>query len=227
VLRKIKSALIGPRTPRQNTVFDLLNPDDRRKALARRLWSDHGILRIFWTNFAEIAPGVYRSNQPDLARLTRYRDIGIKSVLNLRGQSNHPAYVLEAEDCAALGLQMQTISAAARKAPSRDTLLKMFGAFDTLSKPFVIHCKSGADRAGLASALYLLDRSASLTVAKSQLSLRYLHLKRSRTGVQDMFLQVYGERLALGPITIRDWVRDEYDPATLTARFENHRKGVK
>ena len=42
----------------------------------------------------------------------------------------------------------------------------------------VMHCKSGADRAGLMSALYLiLNQDVSVDKAKNQLSLKYLHFE--------------------------------------------------
>ena len=36
-------------------------------------WFDHAILRTFWTNFFEIAPGIYRSNQPTERRLEDFK----------------------------------------------------------------------------------------------------------------------------------------------------------
>ena len=55
----------------------------------------------------------------------------------------------------------------------------------------VMHCKSGADRAGLMSALYLiLNQNVSVDKAKNQLSFKYLHLKHAKTGILDAFLKI-------------------------------------
>lgn len=202
---------------------DLSTPAGRAAARRDFLWKDHGILRTFWTNFAEIAPGAYRSNHPDHTRLTRYKEIGITAVLNLRGVNDKSPYVMEAESCAKLGLTLHSVSLKARRPADRGQMLALFDAFDTIPRPFVMHCKSGADRAGLASALYLLDRGAPLEQAQQQLSLRYLHLSFTKTGVQDHMLELYGARLAQGPIAIRDWVRDEYAPEALAASFAQKR----
>ncbi len=43
----------------------------------------------------------------------------------------------------------------ARHAPDKALLLELFEIFDDLKGPAVFHCKSGADRAGFVSALYL------------------------------------------------------------------------
>lgn len=202
---------------------DLSTASGRARAQSEVRWRDHGILRTFWTNFDSVAPGVYRSNHPDHARLIRYRDMGIKAVLNLRGTNTKAPYLLEAESCAELGLELHSISLRARDPAARDDVLGLFAAFDRIPRPFVMHCKSGADRAGMASAFYLLDQGASVSAARRHLSLRYLHLKFTRTGVQDHMLDVYENRLRDGPISIRDWVRDEYDPEALAAGFAKKR----
>jgi len=44
-------------------------------------------------------------------------------------------------------------------------------------KPILIHCREGADRTGLASALYLAAiKKAGEAVAEGQLSIRYGHI---------------------------------------------------
>ena len=96
-------------------------------------------------------------------------------------------------------------------------LLKLFETFRTIERPFLMHCKSGADRAGLAAALYMLAHGASPAEARRQLSWRFLHLRHSSTGILDHVLDIYEARLAQGPIGIEDWVRDEYDRDAATA----------
>lgn len=198
---------------------DITDPVERKRSHLYTLWIDHAILRTFWTNFGQVAEGVYRSNHPGHARLERYKAMGIKAVLNLRGKGVRAPYLFEEESCAALGLELVSIALQARAPAKRENLLSLFAAFDSIPRPFVMHCKSGADRAGLASALYLLDQGAPVAEAKKELSLRYLHLKLSKTGVQDHMLDLFEQRLAEGPISIRDWIATEYDPDVLAASF--------
>ena len=192
---------------------------ERKRSHRYVLFSDHGILRTFWTNFGQVADGVYRSNHPGHARLEHYKSIGIKSVLNLRGVGERAPYLFEEESCAALGLDLVSLALQARAPAPKGQLLKLFEIFDTIQRPFVMHCKSGADRAGLASALYLLDQGAQIAEAKKELSFRYLHLKFTKTGVQDHMLALFEQRVAQGPIGIRDWIADEYDPEALAESF--------
>ncbi len=200
---------------------DIVDPVERARSYHYLKWKDHGILRKYWTNFGEVAPGVYRSNHPSPERLRAYKDRGIKGILNLRGEGLHAPYLFEVESCAELGLELISIDLQARKPPPIDSLNQLFDAFDRIPRPFVMHCRSGADRAGLGSALYVLDQGGSVAQARRELSLRYLHLRFTKTGVQDHMLDLYEARNAQNPISIRDWVRHEYDPAVLAESFAN------
>ncbi len=64
---------------------DLTTPRGRRRARLSTHLLDHAYLRKFWHNFEEIAPGVYRANQPDAQRLAYYKSLGIRAILSLRG----------------------------------------------------------------------------------------------------------------------------------------------
>jgi len=178
----------------------------------RYLFGDHAVLRYRWHNFHEIAPGVFRSNQPTYGRLKDYRDRGITTVLSLRGTPKAVHHRMEQAICAELGLDLHFATLSARRPTARDDLMALFGYFDRLPRPFVMHCKSGADRAGLASALYLMDQEgASLDEARTMLSFKYLHLKRTATGVLDHTLDLYAEALRDGPMPVRDWIATRYD----------------
>jgi len=199
---------------------DITDPDERRKSLWHFNWLDHGILRIYWHNFAEIAPGVYRSNHPNEKRFKAYADMGIKSVLNLRGRAKQPHYLFEVESCAAHDLALVDFSLSARRAPPEVMLSQIIDVFESIEKPFLMHCKSGADRTGLIAALYLMVvEKQPLDVARKQLSFRFLHIRRTSTGILDHFLDVYEVRNAQAPIAIADWIRTEYDADALTQSF--------
>lgn len=200
-----------------------LTAAERKKSERYMFWKDHGILRTFWTNFAKVADGVWRSNYPSFARLKKHRDEGVSSVLTLRGKFKNHHYLLEADSCDRLGLDLHPVALSARKAPPAKLLLQVFEIFDKIQKPFLIHCKSGADRAGLVSALYLLDQGSTVTEARRQLSFRFLHIRLSQTGVLDHILDLYEARLRHGPIGIREWIAQEYDAEAVQNSFSKIR----
>jgi protein tyrosine/serine phosphatase len=92
---------------------------------------------------------------------------------------------------------------------------------ETLKPPFLLHCKSGADRAGLVSALYLLHiKGAPIDEARAQLHWRYMHLKSTKTGILDHLLNCYkADMEANGDMPIREWIETRYDQSAITASF--------
>lgn len=197
---------------------DISSPWRRFTAQIHFQLMDHQILRHLWTNFDEVAPGIYRSNQPDHRKLRRAKARGIKTILNLRGPSDAAHYLFEKESCAALGLTLKSLPFNARNAPQRDAMIELIDLFPSLEKPVLLHCKSGADRAGFVSALYLLTQAnAPLSEARKQLSFRYLHLKGTATGILDHVLDLYEPFEA--EMGFKEWVCSHYDPAEATASF--------
>lgn len=190
-------------------------------------WLDHAILRSFWTNLAKIAPGVWRGNHPTPKRWETLKELGIKTVLNLRAVSAKPVYQTEVRICERLGFELVTVSLSGGAAPEKECLFRLIEVFRTIDKPFFMHCKSGADRTGLASAIYLLViEGRPLDEARQMLSPKFLHFKSTKTGVLDAFLDEY-EKFGGD---FEDWLRNVYDRDALQASFNatyNARKGRK
>jgi protein tyrosine/serine phosphatase len=88
----------------------------------------------------------------------------------------------------------------------------------------LMHCKSGADRVGLMSALYRhLKHSVPIAVAKRELSLRYGHFRQADTGVLDFFFEQYLADNARTPLAFYEWVETVYDPAEVKRSFRARR----
>jgi protein tyrosine/serine phosphatase len=211
----------GGRGLRRSFGLDPSTSGGRRSAWIHYQFVDHAILRAVWTNFFEIAPGVYRSNQPTHARFRRYRDMGIRTVINLRGAEVYAHYFFEKESCEALGLTLIDAKLRARRAVPAEWILAVIKAMREAPRPMLFHCKSGADRAGFAAAVYLMVfEGVPVAEARRQLGLKYVHLKFTRTGVQGYILDVYEARLARGPIAFEDWILQEYDHKVIQAAFD-------
>ncbi|WP_371225870.1 tyrosine-protein phosphatase [Roseovarius sp. 2305UL8-3] len=206
---------------------DLSTPENRRRAHIYNMWFDHAVLRKFWTNFYPVAPGVYRSNQPTHERFVKMKAMGIRSVLNLRGAGGAAHYLVEEESCRKLGLTLVNCTMHARYAAPREDIQAVIRAFREIEKPFVMHCKSGADRAGFAAALYLLViEGRPMAEARKMLGVKYVHLKWSRTGVLDFILDLYEARNAREPIGFEDWIATEYDHLEVQTQYEKTHKPI-
>lgn len=201
---------------------DISTPRERWRSRLHYELFDHAILRRTWTNFAEVAPGAYRSNHPTHTRLRRAKARGIKTILNLRGEGRWAHHLFEKESCAELGLTMVSVSLNARRAPEREELQKLIALFRSIEKPFLMHCKSGADRAGLASAIYLLAiEKRPLAEARKHLSFRFLHIKSSKTGILDALLDQFEPHEP--EMDFETWLATRYDPEELTRHFAESR----
>lgn len=207
--------------------FDLATPAGRLRAWANALLVDHGVLRILWRNRAWVVPGlIARSNQPLPWQIAAEGRAGIRTIINLRG--NRPSCGSDAlgrEAAARAGITMIDAPFESRGAPHRDRLLRLAGLLETAAMPMLIHCKSGADRAGLIAAVILLLRGESLEAAARQLSWRFGHVKAGKTGILDLFLARYAAAREASGIGFLDWVREGYDEAALQRDFQAGRLG--
>lgn len=206
---------------------EFATPRGRRRAWRELMLQDHGILRLFYSNTHVIVPGkVWRSFQPSPAALERWKRLGVKTVVNLRGDKPSGHYFLERDACERLGLELVVFRVFSRDAPSRETFHAARRLFENIAYPALLHCKSGADRAGLMATLYLFFREGRpLDEAMQQLSPRYGHIRQGKTGVIDHAL---GQFIAYARHNGRDlasvddffeWVDAIYDPKAAKAEF--------
>ena len=130
------------------------------------------------------------------------------------------AWPLEREACERHGIALAEVTIRSRAAPDKETLLALPAFFASLAYPILAHCKSGADRAGLFAALYLLiHKRRPVAEAKQQLALKYGHVRLAKTGMLDAFLDAYEREGEARGVAFLDWVRDIYDPARVEAEF--------
>ncbi len=199
---------------------NLTEPGARLHAWSDSLLVDHAVFRVLWDNWAEIIPGkLYRSNHPTPARLrAAARRHGIKTLINLRGHRQCGSDALSREAAARLGLVHIDMAFESRGAPHRERILRFADIYARLRTPALMHCKSGADRAGLAAGLAILFEGGTAADALNQLSWRFGHFSRSRTGILDAFFLLYAAE-AEGRMPFLTWVREQYDEAALRRGF--------
>ncbi|MHB2168348.1 phosphatase domain-containing protein [Alsobacter sp. R-9] len=196
---------------------------DRIAAWTNMLLADHGIFRLAYLNLHKVGTGLWRSAQPAPGDIDTLARQGLKTVVNLRGGREYGSWPLEREACERNGIAIVDYVVRSRGAPDRDTLLAAPALFETLQYPALVHCKSGADRAGFVAALYLLvHEKRTVAEALRQLSPRYGHFRFAKTGILDAFFETYRDEGEARGIDFVTWVRDHYDPAALERTFRPH-----
>ena len=132
-------------------------------------------------NFHTVVPGVvYRSAQPTAEQLTEYvRDHGIRSIIDLRGAPKPESARYQAEYVTAQKLDVvhYEFRMSANKELDQQEAAELIELMRHAEKPVLIHCQAGADRSGLASALYvaaIADKGEE--AAERQISFWYGHI---------------------------------------------------
>lgn len=199
---------------------ELDSPGRRLLGWVEVLAMDHGIFRLGFYNLRRIGPVAWRSGQPRPGQLRALARRGLKTVVNLRGPRDCATYLMERAACAELGLRLIDFTLTSRAPPSAETVRAAARLFQEIDYPVLFHCKSGADRAGMMAALYLLlARGRPVAEAKGQLALRYGHVAQAKTGVLDHFFRSYEAAHAASGISFEHWLDRDYDPDRLKREF--------
>lgn len=184
------------------------------------LLADHGIFRLFYLNRHQLAPQVWRAAQPAPHNINALARKGLRTVINLRGKRVCGSYWLEEKACAARGIELIDYQVRSRAAPSKPELRGAKDLLERVERPFLMHCKSGADRAGLMSVLYcIFVLKQPVEEAAKQLSLKFGHIRQADTGILDYFFERYIDYNKQHPIAFMDWVETVYDPEEVKAAF--------
>ena len=192
----------------------------RLRAWANMVLVDHGVFRLLYLNRHPVGERLWRSAQPAPHQLAWYKAQGVRTVVNLRGGREHGSWQLQRETCERLGLDLVDFAVRSRAAPDRQAVLDSKGFFDRLAYPAVLHCKSGADRAGFFAALYLLvHENRPAAEAMGQLSLRYGHFRFAKTGILDAFFERYRAEGEARGVPFLEWVERSYDAEALERDF--------
>jgi protein tyrosine/serine phosphatase len=201
--------------------FDLKTPGGRLRTYLDYLWNDHAYLRLGFSNAHWVSEELVRANQPWPHQIAAWKARGIRTIINLRGGFDASFHALEKDACDRLGLKLVDFTITSREVPSRDRVLGAKRLFETIEYPALMHCKSGADRAGIMSVLYMHFRKGrTIREAMDQLHLRYLHVRQGKTGVLDYTFERYLDEGEPAGLSFLEWVQSPmYDPAGMKAKF--------
>lgn len=205
---------------------DVTSLPGRLLAYIDMLFVDHGLFRVIYNNLHALPGGLYRCSNPSPGQIRKYQSkYGIKTIINLRGADQTRRYALEEQTCQDLDIRLVNFKGVlSRSAPEARAVLEARTLFDSIEYPALLHCKSGADRAGFASALYRIFRLGDpVEVAMRELDWRYGHFKGSKTGILDLFFERYLADSAASPTDFLAWLIGQYDREVLKKQF--HTRG--
>lgn len=202
---------------------DLSTPEGRRKAWRAFLWQDFGIVRPLFPNVKRLGPDMVTTSQPWPHQLQQWRDAGVKTVIDLRGEKDRKGAELEAEACARLGLTLINAPLKSREAPTAEQVRRAKALFESIEYPALMHCKSGADRAGLMAVLYRhFHLGEPIEQAMKELSFRRRgHFRAGKAGILGHTLQRYLDEGKPKGMSFLEWVESPaYDPRAIKAEFK-------
>ena len=134
-------------------------------------------------NFSRVNPNLFRGGQPSRAGIARLKQLGVRTILNLR----QPDRFSRAEEDQARAAGIRYISVPMRNflRPSRDSIAAVLKLLDDpVNQPVYVHCLHGSDRTGTVIACYRISHETwtaqkaiaeALTFGMS----RFEYLKRS------------------------------------------------
>ncbi len=144
-------------------------------------------------NFHQVDRELYRSAQLYRFNMPYYlQHHHIRSVINLRGSSQKQWYKDELRICKENNVTHYDFGIPDRERISLPKMQKLITLMQNAPKPLLVHCKAGADRTSLASALYLYAVKHRPDAQKA-ISILYGHFPwlGSRTKAMDQSFENY------------------------------------
>ena len=134
---------------------------------------------LVYDNYHEVIPGrLYRSGQMTPSRLAVHAEKDLLcTVISLRPDMADAWHRDEVEVCRALGVEHLDFPMPGDVPPTAEEMDALLSAMRSAQAPVLVHCTHGADRTGLAVALYLkcIEGRGADESARA-LSLRFGHL---------------------------------------------------
>jgi protein tyrosine/serine phosphatase len=189
---------------------------------------DHEILRVLFRNFYRLSPRdsevqAFRSNHPSPGFLKKLKQRhGLKTVLSLRAANQTGQFLLEKEACDQLCIRLINLPISSRNFPKKEKLEQLIDQLQSLDYPLLIHCKSGADRAGLVSVLFKhFVLGEPIAQARKQLGMKYGHFRWADTGKLDYLFDEFERFETTHPeVSFHQWIQHHYDREQLNQTFQ-------
>jgi protein tyrosine phosphatase (PTP) superfamily phosphohydrolase (DUF442 family) len=204
--------------------FNLKTPWGRTIAWLYSMLVEHNFTNLIRFNFHRISDEAFRSSQPTMWQLRRMvKKYGIRTIINLKGANANSAYwAFEREQCEKLGVHLVDIAIYSRSIPEAARIRRAKEVFESVEYPIWIHCKAGADRAGIYSTFYQYFRKHIPIAETNQLRLwPFGHIRHSNAGKIDYYLELYLDYRKDHPeIGLLEWAETVADRDRIDREFK-------
>ncbi len=155
-------------------------------------------------NFHKVTDQLYRGAQPTEAGPKKLSELGIKTVINLRGPDDQSTgEQKETESC---GLRYFNIPMPGLSAPSDEQVAQVMVIIDNPdNQPVFIHCKRGSDRTGTIAAVYRISHDG-WTADRAVAEARRYGMSWAEFGMKSYISNYYKQQVR---------TRNEPTPATM------------
>jgi tyrosine-protein phosphatase SIW14 len=108
-------------------------------------------------NFHRVDENLYRGGQPKTGGLKKLAELGIKTIINLRGDSDDTR--AEGREALRLGMRYFSIPMSPAGRPTDEQVRRAIEIIKEKEKgPVFVHCRRGSDRTGAIVAIYRIEK---------------------------------------------------------------------
>jgi tyrosine-protein phosphatase SIW14 len=108
-------------------------------------------------NFHCVNENLYRGGQPKTGGLKKLAELGIKTIINLRGESDETR--AEGIEAKSLGMEYFNVPMSTAGRPSDEQVRRVIAIIEEKEKaPIFVHCRRGSDRTGAIIAIYRIKQ---------------------------------------------------------------------
>lgn len=122
-------------------------------------------------NFHKVSDKLYRGAQPLNGAAKKLAELGVKTIINLRGEEDLSR--VEQKEVETAGLRYFNVGMPGLSAPSDEQVTRVMAIINNPeNQPVFIHCKRGADRTGTIAAIYRISNegwTAERAIAEARL----------------------------------------------------------
>jgi tyrosine-protein phosphatase SIW14 len=143
-------------------------------------------------NFHQVNPQLYRGAQPRAGGIRKLAQLGIRTIINLRGADEHTQ--AEQREAESLGLRYFAVPLAGLHRPSDEQVERVLALINaSANQPVFVHCRHGEDRTGLIIAVYRITHDG-WTGEQAKTEAKRYGMSWTQIGMKDYISDYYRDR---------------------------------